>query len=105
MIRPYWFWVLGSPVAWMVCMGLPLTGGWLLAIRRRRPEALALAAVIAIAAVLAFTKAETERIWLPFIPLACAAAATVIPPRTLRLVLALLAIQTLLTQFLFETVW
>jgi hypothetical protein len=104
-VRPYWFWVLGSPIAWMVCAGLPLSGGWLLAARRRDPGALALAVVVAIASVLAFTKAETERIWLPFVPLACAAAATVIPPRRLRAVLLLLTAQTLLTQLLFETVW
>jgi hypothetical protein len=104
-IRPYWFWVLGSPIAWAVCAGLPLTGGWLAAVRRRDPGALALVAVVAIASVLAFTKAETERIWLPFIPLACAAAATAIPPRRLRLVLLALAGQALLTQLLFETVW
>jgi methylthioxylose transferase len=105
LVRPSWFWVLGSPIAWAVCAGLPLTGGWLRAARRREPDAVALAAVIAIASLLAFTKAETERIWLPFIPLACAAAATVISPRTLRLVLAALAAQALLTQLLFETVW
>jgi hypothetical protein len=104
-VRPYWFWVLGSPIAWMVCAGLPLSGGWLMAVRRRCPEALALAAVVLIASVLAFTKAETERIWLPFVPLACAAAATVVAPRRLRWVLAALAAQALLTQLLFETVW
>jgi hypothetical protein len=104
-VRPYWFWVLGSPIAWMVCAGLPLSGGWIVAVRRRDPGAVALVAVVAIAAVLAFTKAETERIWLPFIPLACAAAATVIPPRRLRLVLLALVSQAVLTQLLFETVW
>jgi hypothetical protein len=104
-IRPYWFWVLGSPVAWMVCAGLPLTGGWLVAARRRDPGALALAAVIVIAAVLAFTKAETERIWLPFVPLACAAAATTISTRRLRAILVALALQTLVTQVLFNTIW
>jgi hypothetical protein len=88
-----------------VCAGLPLSGGWLLAARRRDPGAVALAAVVVIASMLAFTKAETERIWLPFIPLACAAAATVIPPRRLRLVLLALVSQALLTQLLFETVW
>lgn len=104
-IRPYWFWVLGSPIAWMACAGLPLSGGWLIAARRRDPGAVALAAIVAIASILAFTKAETERIWLPFIPLACAAAATAIPPHRLRLILLVLAGQTLLTQLLFETVW
>jgi hypothetical protein len=104
-IRPYWFWVLGSPVAWMVSAGLALTGGWLVAARRRDPAAVALLAVIAIAAVMGFTKAETERIWLPFVPLACAAAATAIPPRWLGAVLAALALQALVTQLLFDTVW
>jgi hypothetical protein len=104
-IRPYWFWVLGSPIAWMACAGLPLIGGWLVAARRRDPGALALAAVIVIAAVLAFTKAETERIWLPFVPLACAAAATTISTRRLRAVLLALALQALVTQVLFDTVW
>jgi hypothetical protein len=104
-IRPYWFWVLGSPVAWMASAGLPLAGGWLVAVRRRDPGALALAAVIVIAAVLAFTKAETERIWLPFVPLACAAAATTISTRRLRAVLLALVAQALVTQVLFDTVW
>lgn len=104
-IRPYWFWMLGSPVAWMVCAGLVLTGGWLLAVRRRDPAAVALAAVIVIAAVLGFTKAETERIWLPFVPLACVAAATAVGPRWLRAILAALALQALVTQVLFDTTW
>lgn len=104
-IRPYWYWVLGSPLAWMACAGLPLTAGWLIAARRRDPAALALGVVVAIATLAAFTKAETERIWLPFVPLACAAAATVVPPARLRLVLAALAVQALAVQLLFETVW
>ena len=104
-IRPYWFWALGSPVAWMASAGLALTGGWLVAARRRDPAALALMAVIAIAAVLGFTKAETERIWLPFVPLACAAAATTISTRRLRTILAALVLQALVTQLLFDTIW
>ena len=104
-IRPYWFWVVGSPVAWAASAGLALSAAWLVAVRRRAPEAIALAAVIAIAALLAFTKAETERIWLPFVPLACAAAARVVPPRSVRPVLVALAVQALVVQLLFETVW
>ena len=104
-VRPYWFWVLGSPIAWAVCLGLPLSGGLLIALRRRRPEAVALAAIVVIASLLAFTKAETERIWLPFVPMACCAAATTIGPRALRVVLIALAVQAFLTQVLFDTVW
>ena len=35
----------------------------------------ALAVIVVVSAVAGFTKAETERIWLPYVPLACAAAA------------------------------
>ncbi len=78
-IRPYAFWWIGSPVAWALMMGPVIAGGWLVAARRRHPAALALAGVILVAAVAGFTKAEVERIWLPFVPLACVAAATVLP--------------------------
>ena len=45
------------------------------AARRAAPAALGLVVVVAVAAVGGYTKAETERIWLPFVPLACVAAA------------------------------
>jgi len=51
------------------------------------------------------TKAETERIWLPFVPLACVAAAAVLPARRLKPVLWMLAAQALAVQLLFDTVW
>jgi hypothetical protein len=105
MRRPYEFWVLGSPVAWGVMAGIPIIGAALAGLVARRPEALALAAVIAVAAVGGFTKAETERIWLFLVPLACAAAAPWVRRDRLRLVLALLAAQILVVQVLFETVW
>jgi hypothetical protein len=57
------------------------------------------------AAVLGFTKAETERIWLFFVPLACAAAAAAIPAARTRQVLWALAVQAALTQVLFDTIW
>src|SRR5690606_12258347 len=60
-IRPYWFWVAGSPVAWLAMLGLPIAAAWLAATQRLRPAASALAIVIAVAAVMGFTKAETER--------------------------------------------
>ena len=104
-VRPYWFWALGSPVAWGLMLGAPIAGAGLVAAVRRRPEALALAIVLAIAAVLGFTKAETERIWLPFAPLACVAAAAVLPLPRLRAVLAVLAVQALAVELVFDTVW
>ena len=103
--RPYAFWVLGSPVAFAVTAGLPLTAAWLVAGVRRSAPALALAAIVVVSALLGFTKAEVERIWLPFVPLACVAASTVVADRHLRPVLALLGAQALVTELAFATVW
>jgi methylthioxylose transferase len=99
-MRPYWFWLLGSPTAFLVVLGLPIT--WY-ALRARHTLALAIFAVIAFAAVMGFTKAETERIWLFFAPFVCLAAAT--QDFKLRPVLLLLAVQGLAWELLFETVW
>jgi methylthioxylose transferase len=104
-IRPYAFWVVGSPVAWGVMVGPPIIAAALAGLGARSPAAIALAIVIAVAALGGFTKAETERIWLFLVPLACVAAAPHVPPARLRLVLAALAAQTLAVQLLFETVW
>jgi methylthioxylose transferase len=104
-IRPYAFWVFGSPVAFLVALGLPLAWYAVRAVPASDAAALALATVIVIATVLGFTKAETERIWLMFVPLACVAAAAVLPARRLGLVLALLVAQAVVAELLFDTVW
>ena len=104
-IRPYAFWVLGSPVAWGVMLGVPIAAAALSGLAAARPAAVALAVVVGVAAVGGFTKAETERIWLFMVPLACVAAAPHVRPGRLRLVLAALAAQSLVVQLLFETVW
>ena len=103
--RPYAFWVLGSPVAFAVMLGLPVAGAVLVAAQRRVPAAVGLAVVIGVASVAGFTKAETERIWLPFVPLACVAAAAVLGPLRLRLVAAFLAAQAVVVVLLFQTIW
>jgi len=103
--RPYAFWVLGSPVAFAVMLGLPTAGAVLVAAQRRVPAAVGLAVVIGVASVAGFTKAETERIWLPFVPLACVAAAAVLGPLRLRLVAAFLAAQAVVVVLLFQTIW
>jgi hypothetical protein len=91
-------------VAWLVMLGLPTAWIAVRAVARRDPAAVSLAALVAVAAVIGVTKAETERIWLPFVPLACVAAAAV-PIRRLRLVLAGLVAQAPLVEVLFGTVW
>jgi methylthioxylose transferase len=105
-IRPYWFWVLGSPVAWGLMTGIAIAGAAVAAAARLQPAALALAVVVTVAAFAGFTKAETERIWLAFVPLACVAAAEAgLLDRRPRLVLGTLAAQAIVTQLLFDTVW
>ena len=104
-MRPYAYWLFGSPVAWGVAAGIPIAAWWLRAVVSGRPAAIALAAVVAAAAVGGFTKAETERIWLFLVPFACIAAAEVLPRRRLVPVLAFLAVQTAVCEVLFESAW
>jgi methylthioxylose transferase len=98
--RPYAFWVFGSSVAFLLVLGLPIA--WL-ALRSSAPEAVAIGAVIAIAALAGFTKAETERIWLFLAPLVCLAAAPLV--RHHRALAAALAVQALVYGALMDTVW
>lgn len=104
-IRPYAYWVFGSPTAWWIGLGLPIGWSALRAAGVRDAGALALFAVIIVSALAGLTKAETERIWLPFVPLACVAASGVLPARRLPVVLWLLVAQALAIELLFDTVW
>jgi hypothetical protein len=104
-MRPYAYWVFGSPVAWGLALGLPTAWALLRAVGIRDETALALLAVVLVGAALGYTKAETERIWLPFVPLACVAAARALPPRELRTALWLLVGQALAIELLFDTIW
>jgi hypothetical protein len=98
--RPYAYWVFGSPVAFLLVLGLPIA--WL-ALRSTAPEARAIAVVIAIATLAGFTKAETERIWLFLAPIVCLAAAPLV--RRHRTLAAVLAVQALAYGALMNTVW
>jgi len=104
-IRPYWFWLLGSPVAFLLALGLPIA--WLAARALGESSQLARAifGVLLVAAVMGFTKAETERIWLFFAPFVCLAAAPLLTDRRVMAVAALLTVQALATQGLFGSPW
>jgi hypothetical protein len=104
-VRPYAFWLFGSPTAFLIGAGLPVLWFAALAVQRRHRGAVAIAWVIVIASVAGFTKAETERIWLSFLPLACLAAATVMPRRWVAPALAVMVAQAYLTQMFVYTVW
>ena len=66
---------------------------------------MAICVLVCVASLLGFTKAETERIWLPFVPLACVAAAAASERVRLRPLLVGLAAQAMLFEVLFFTVW
>jgi hypothetical protein len=103
--RPYWFWLPGSPTAFLLMLGLPVAWLALRALARADDAAVAIFGVLAIAAVAGFTKAEVERIWLGFAPLVCMAAAAALDERHLRPVLALLGVHALAWEVLWNTVW
>jgi len=103
--RPYEFWLFGSPVAFAVSMGIPLAWLWLRSAGRREATALALLAVVVVAAVAGFSKAETERIWLFLVPFACVAAAMELPRARLSTVTLALAAQALVVELVFFTIW
>ncbi|HEX3318514.1 MAG TPA: hypothetical protein VHR88_10870 [Solirubrobacteraceae bacterium] len=104
-VRPYAFWLFGSPVAFGVAIGVPIALHALRACVAGQPIALALGGVVVAGSVLGFTKAETERIWLFLMPLACLSAATVLPVHRLRWILVALAAQALVSELLFTTAW
>jgi methylthioxylose transferase len=103
--RPYAYWLFGSPVAFLVALGLPTAWFALRAAGEGWMPALALLGVIVLAAVLGFSKAETERIYLFLVPLACVAAAATLPDRLLPSALVLLAVQAMASELLLETIW
>lgn len=101
--RPYWFWLFGSPTAFFLILGAPIA--WLAAARlaQRKPEAIAIFSVILVASVAGFTKAETERIWLFLVPFVCLAAAPLVKRPTL--LVGALAVQAVVYELLFDTLW
>jgi methylthioxylose transferase len=103
--RPYAFWLFGSPVAFMCALGLPIAWFALRSAGARYAPAVALVAVVIVAAVLGFSKAETERIYQFLVPLACVSAAASLPTRWLPLTIGALAVQALAIELLLYTVW
>jgi hypothetical protein len=103
--RPYWFWLPGSPTAFLLMLGLPVAWLALRALATGDDAAVAIIAVIAVAAVAGFTKGEVERIWLFLTPLVCLAAASALDERRLRPALALLAVQALGWELVWNTLW
>jgi methylthioxylose transferase len=104
-VRPAAFWAFGSPVAWGAMLGVPIAAGTLRALARGSDTAVALVVVVAVAAAAGFTKAETERIWLFLVPLACVAAAPALARVRISAVVAACLAQALIVEVLFDTIW
>jgi hypothetical protein len=96
--------LFGSAAAWLVLLGAPIAWTALRSLQRGDAAAVGLAVVVIVSALSGFTKAETERIWLPYVPLACAAAAAT-PIRRLGPVLIALLAEAIVIELLFGTVW
>jgi methylthioxylose transferase len=102
--RPYAFWLFGSPAAWITLLGPPIVWLALRSLQRGEPAAVGVAVIVLISAIAGFTKAETERIWLPYVPMACAAAAAT-PIARLRPWLVAMALVAIVITVVFNTVW
>ena len=114
--RPAWYWVFGNLAALVLVAGpmLPaaLAAGWprLRALaRRQRPEPVAALVVagitmVAVADLSMMSKAEVERIWLPFLPWLMLSTLW-LPEPWRRWALTVQAVAALVLQHLIRTVW
>ena len=103
-IRPYLFYFFGSPAAFLFMLG-PIAWYASRSLGSREITAVALAVAILLTVLVGYTKAETERIWIFFVPMACLAAARALPERHMRPVLVALAAQALVIEVLYYTMW
>lgn len=106
--RPAAYWLWANLAALVVCAG-PLLGSALALLRRRSDRVVLLLVTAAAASVLAadlsrMSKAEVERIWLPFVPWLVLATA-LLPPRWRRWGLLVQVVWALLVQHLLYTTW
>lgn len=103
--RPYLYWLFGSPVAFLVALGLPTAWYAARALGVGNAVAVGLIAIVVASVLVGVTKAETERIWQFMVPLAAVAAATLVPVRRMPLILGVLLLQALASSLLLETIW
>jgi hypothetical protein len=109
--RPASYWMWGNLGALLVSAG-PLLGAGLAVAARRHTGGARTVAVLALAAVVAITvadisrmsKAEVERIWLPFVPWLTLSLA-LLPDGWRRWGLGLQLVAALLVQHLLYTTW
>ncbi|GLZ41781.1 hypothetical protein [Actinokineospora sp. NBRC 105648] len=101
--RPYWYWVWADLAALVLAIGPAAVAGLRRAFVARGPAVVLGAAVAVLAATLSgLSKAEVERIWLPFAVWLVAAAALLPAPRRW---LAAQAVTALLVNHVLLTNW
>ncbi len=112
MDRPFAYWVWGDLAALVCAIGLPAAVALRRAFDGARLRAraglhvllVAMVATVAVADVSALSKAETERIWLPF-AVWLLAAPVLLPRRSHRPSLAIQAIGAVIINSLLLTTW
>lgn len=110
--RPYWYWVWGSVAAWTCTVGVATWAAlpeWWRRWRENLREPLTSVvagglATIAVATLSGMSKAEVERIWLPFTVWVVAVGA-LLPDRWVRPLLLLQVLVAVLAQTLLITRW
>jgi hypothetical protein len=106
--RPASYWLWGNLAALVVCAG-PVLGAGLAVVRRGSDRVVTLLATAAVLSVVAadasqMSKAEVERIWLPFVPWLLLTTA-LLPERWRRWGLLVQVVWALLVQQLLYTTW
>lgn len=110
--RPYWYWVWGSVAAWTCTVGVATWAAlpeWWRRWRENLREPLTTLvagglATVAVATLSGMSKAEVERIWLPFTVWVVAVGA-LLPDRWVRPLLLLQVLVAVLAQTLLITRW
>ena len=105
-VRPFWYFAtLGNPGAFLIALG-PAVPVALARLRDRRLWLVAGGALVGVvlADLSGLSKAEVERIWLPFVPW-LAASSAVFPPRSARWWLAAQVTATVVLQLALESPW
>lgn len=100
--RPFWFWVIAGPAAFLIMLGPLLAERLLRGVERGGAAARALVLCVVLAAATGVIEAEVERIWQFLVPLAAVAAA---PYATTRRWVILGLAAGLVQAYLIELRW
>jgi methylthioxylose transferase len=101
--RPYWYWLVGGPAAFLIMLGPMLAERFLAGVERATPGARALAACFLVATLAGVMRAEVERLWQFAVPLAAIAAAPLTTRRQAVIIIALGLVQAYVIELFWDT--